>query len=478
MKKRLLAGVILLSLTLAGCTSTQPTLQPDETTAQVAESTTSPIRTEATTEAAEITEAQPAMMDDFQTLLTQTSHAGDLGLFIKDNIADASTEDAELMLQWLFIYQSELILKINDLIYTEAYANPLYDVMGGILDPEKVVDIEDPTVRNDYQALVDGYMTLVRYEETPAIETDWAALTSLNDAFSPEMADLLTLRAESQFFYTEDFYFMAERVVMVEDMIASANDGFLKNQLQQLHRNFVYDVLVGPEGMYMGTFVGKSDEAYNTLMTFAGDFSDSSFGQFLFELDAQEWGNFVGPQDAVSNYVAFGYGSDYQWDLMSVMTDLVEGEKYQLMSDAHQDMAAKVNEGINEAIESLGANTNGQYGYNTYPSYNTENYVSLYVSLRHLATTDQIKYLESAITFDLSTGEMITLSDYLGVTDEEAIAIVNDVVGTGFTMMPNFQIMSNGLMLTPQIDETGEPKWGMMPTKALVPYVSFENLQK
>ncbi len=479
MKKRLLAGMIVLSLTLAGCTTpvSKPTttVAPTETTVAVAESTT---MAETTTAPPETTEAPATLMDNFQALVTPESNAGDLGLFIRDHIGLATPEEAELMIQWLLIYQSEPILRINDVIYTEAYANPLYDVMGGIIDPEKIADIEDETVRSDYQALVDGFMTLVRYEETPSIETDWEALATLNDAFTIDMAELITLRSMDQFSYSVDYYQMAENIVMVEELINSADNAFLRSQLQKLHSNYVYDLLVGPEGMDMDTFVVKSDDVYRDLITFAGDFPDASFTQFLYELGSKEWENYLGPYNALSEYIAFGYGSDYHWITNNELTDQGEGEKILLTSDQHHDVTAKINDGIDAIIDNLATNTNGSYDYYTYASYSSDSYVSAYVSLHYLATPDQTKYLESAATFDLTTGNIITLSDYLGVSDDEAITIVNYTTGTDYTMLPNIQLMNDGIMLTPQLGETAEQKWNMMATKALIPYLSFEDLQR
>lgn len=472
MKKRLLTGLILFSLTLTSCATQTDnpttTTSRDTTTVEALETTTAP----------QTTLAEVSMMDNFQALLTETSTAADLGLFIKEHITEASPEEAELMLQWLLIYQSEPILKINDLIYTEEYANPLYDVMGGIIDPDKVADIEDVTVRNDFQALIDGYMTLVRYEETPVIETDWPAIASLKDAFSEDMSAFLTLKAESRNYYSEDYYKMAEQIVMVEDRINATDHTFLKSQLQKLHADYIYDLLLGPEGMHMGTFVGKSDVLYEDLMRFAEDDAQSSFGQFLLLLDGEDWENFVGPQDAIQTYVAFGYGSKYHWLSEKVVTDMVEGERVTLVSDVRPDIATKVNEGIDQAIASLAQETDGLYGYNVYASYSTDDYISVYVSLHYLATPDQVKYLESALSFDLNTGDIMTLSDYLGMSEEATITFINQATGADYTMLPNFQLTPSSLVLSPSIKDTTSNRWTMIPTKALVPYVSFEALQR
>lgn len=472
MKKQLITGLLALSLTLAGCTPQTTTPSPTKTSETITTGLTE------TTDAPETSQAPESLMDRFEALLVPSSNAGDLGLFIKEYGQEATPEEAQIMLEWLIIYQSDLILKINDLIYTEAYANPLYDVMGGMLDPSKVSDIEDPQVREDYQTLVDGYLTLVRYEETPVIETDWSALAALEGVFSQELAAFLTLKASSHAAYSEDYYAMAEKVIMVEDMIDATEDDFLKSQLQGLHRNLVYALLTGPEGMHMGAFVGKSDDLYLALTAFAADYPDTSFGQFLLELDDATWETYVGPQNAVESYLAFGYGSHYQWLREKEVTETVEGERVTLMSDTRPDIATKVNEGVDQAIETLAQVTEGTYAYTVYAYYSTEAYVSLYVSLHYLETPEKVTYLESALTFDLMTGDLLKLNDYLGLSEEAAIGFVNETNGTDYSLLPDFQMASTGLILSPQENETATRNWAMMSNKVLLPYVEFEALPR
>lgn len=477
MKKLLFTSIIVLSLTLSSCTNatSEPsiTMAATETTTEVNEPTT---EAEMTTAPPETTLALPTLLDNFNTLLTQDTHAGDLGLFIRENIGDASPEEAEFMLKWLLIYQSELILKINDVIFTEAYANPLHQDMGGMINPELINNIQDVEIRADYQALVDGFMTLVRYEETPVIETDWKALSTLKDAFDVDMSDFLELRGDAHFNGSTSYYEMAERVVIVENMIEDTNDSYLKLHLNKLHTNLVYDVLIGPEGSHMAVFVGKSGPVYKELMIFAEDFPDSSFGQLIYELDHNEWQDFSGPSNLTDWYVAFGYGGDYYWSTETISTEAIQGEKLTLITDYYPEIAGKVNMTMNKALNDLASETNGSYGYNMMPFYSSNSYVSLYISLRYLATPDQTKYIETTLTFDLSTGELISLSDYLGITDEEARVFANKEGHTNFTMMPHFYPSANGILLTPAFGETAESRWGMIPTKALIPYLDLEAL--
>jgi len=423
-------------------------------------------------------ETIPTLFEGYKALLTADTTAADLGNYIKDHIEDVSTQEAEEMIQWLIIYQTDLYQHYLYNAYESPYLDALNDTLGGVLDPTKINAIENDTVRATYQNLSDGFMTIVRYEESPYAQTDWSAIAAYKDLFSEEFAYLVNLRDQYAKTSIRDTYDIAEDIVILEDMIHRTNNPFHFAQLTDFHDELVNDLIIGPEGIYIGTFVGKSDHHYNHLMTFAGDFSHSDFAQLLYQLDGGDWSDFRGPLDLYDHYTAFSSKKDFYWTpTLSSDANVDLGIKT-LNSDTQAEIAASANASIQDALNELIRQTNGTYAGSMNIFYSDDAYITAYLSLHYLKTPEETTYVEQALTIDLSTGKAITIAEYLSMTAEEALQTVNTLTDSDFTQLPNLEFTYNGIALRAQKSDPSETSYAELSLKDLVPYLSLEQLTR
>lgn len=493
MKKTVLMVLVLIPLIMASCSQVKPSDEApeDAPTKKTEEPVTGnksdkPEQDAAKEPAPSENEAEEAVEDvpskvmaDFMMLISPSSSSGDLGLYMKEHLKEATPEDAEMMLQWLLIYQTETKEFFNNNIYTEPYFEALNITMGGVVTPEKINDIEDDDVRQHYQTVVDGFMTVVRYEETPVLETDWTALTAYNDAFSDAYAKMLTLYSQVQFSNPEaDMFAYAEQIIVLEDTIKDTEDGFLKSQLQAIHKIMVSDLLVGPEGMYIGTFVAKNDAVYNQLTSFAAKYPDSDFGILIQTLAKEEWTDFSGPQQLIKQYFYFGYDSDfiiYREDTTDADTQL---ELYRISSIHQPEIAEAVNDAVDAEIQAI-ANAEGvtNYTVSIYPGYASAKDLSLFLSFRYV-DEDNTVYRERPMTFDMTTGKELLITEYLGMNEKDTLAMIETTTGSTFERLPYVEIWNNMIILRKAPDEPTDTYYAILTPKDLIPYVEFSRLSR
>lgn len=477
----LLMGLVLL---VSGC---QPQSQvadnaPKETTtmtttASVAEAEqTTEAPTESTTVEVTTTVVRKETGDSpIAYLLIPETTAADIGMYIRDNIAQATPDEAEEMLFWLMVYQTQTKISLDSQLYEEAYIRALNETMEGVLDPDKVKLIKDPVVKKDFQSLVDGFMTIVRYEETPVIETDWYALSAYTEAYSDTVATLINKWTERRdFTASEDYYQTAQNALMIEKLMGNDNSEFMNSQLERLYRGFINDVMVGPEGSYLGTFVGKNDARYEALMSFAMDHQASSFGAFIINLDKKTWTDYLGPNEELIRFLSFG-SNNIVWEEETINNESREAIIYSLAYQAKPEVAQKINRHMASVIADMALAADDYYSVRTYPYYNGNRYLSAAISLSY-GQGAQTTYMERYLSYNMLTGEPVTISDYMGLSDEETIETINELTGTNFKELPQFSFTGDGLFVIPAPSDDLGAAYATISLKDLVPYVSREDL--
>lgn len=485
MKRTLGPSALALAFILGAC---QPTETPGETTTQQETTSVSP---ETTTEVASTTKTEEEtstsapeesrLLEDFEALLSPESTAADLANFMFQGNIYASPEEMETMLEWLLIYQTEPILDIGDKLYEEAYYLALNDTMGGQINPDKIQAIEDEDVRDDFQLIYDSFLTIVRYEETPVLETDWTRLLDYKDTYSTILATAMELRVE-RMTYNEDYRAIAEKVYGIENLIELAETPYARQYIIDLHSLYVGDLLVGPEGSYLTTFMyGEDDfytgDLYKALVDFAATHPETEFAQLITELDKGEWETFIGPNNLINDYLTFGYNSPLKWTYG--LSPFPSGyQKLVLRADDYPELESKVNKAIDDKITEMLASVDNpvNYGLYTYTSGNKAGLTSLSISINYMATPDQTKYLSDSITFDLATGDILSITDLLQMDEAAVIATINALSGANYNALPKFSYAYESIFLNGPTDEDQGKTYTVIPLKDLVPYVKHELL--
>ena len=129
-------------------------------------------------------------MDAFLKMLTWDTSAADLKTYIKENIQYVSQEEAEKMIEFLLIYQTEAI---EDFMITEDHFNEVYDHMNIAV----IESISDKKLKASYKVLLDSSLILKFSEGYPYIDTDWESLREFSPYLHEDYDEVFDLDRKS-----------------------------------------------------------------------------------------------------------------------------------------------------------------------------------------------------------------------------------------------------------------------------------------
>ncbi|SFI27045.1 hypothetical protein SAMN05192551_11052 [Tindallia magadiensis] len=443
MKKLLWIGMTIILFT-TGCqqpASTEPVSTEEETV-----ETTETIET---TEREETSEGfNQAFMEKWEQVLDpQENSAASIGLFIREHGAEATTQEMERMIEKLVLHQAGLIDTFHQKIYDEAYMEALNHTMGGQLTPEKIGDIENEEVKKDYQQLVDAYLTVVRYGDTPAIETDWEALTYYEEAVSETFSRWIILndKMQNHRYGRQDINYeaMIQDMLETEKMIQSKEASFLTWQLNQLYDRQIAALFVGPEGSYIENFIHKDGELYQLLGKAASEYPDSRFATLVQSLEAAEATDSMSINDIIQSARIFGVkGSAHivkePLDGGTSLSDLTY-----LHFPQNQEKEKAINHLINEIASSMdvpaGA-TMANYFY-----FINDHFLSFSIFATYTTSEGDYQFKEEFATIDLERLERTSLKSLL--EQEGATIALSDMMDTAPEDIYQFAIGRSGLHL-------------------------------
>jgi hypothetical protein len=349
--------------------------------------------------------------------------AGEVGAYLKQNARDLPPEDADLLLERLLLLQLDITYTLNYKIWDIPYMTALNETLGGVFDALKLGNIKDEAVRADFQAAADGLITMVRYEETPVFETDWAALEAMKDVFSAAAADLITYQSRFQGrYYNGDpykFEEFAEDIAAVEKLVGSTENGFARWELKDLYVRQVGRILHGAEGEWLFAFSDGDAAATRRIESFAETYAGTNFGAICTRMLEVQGDGPVALSAAIEDHLHFPPG-DPRW-LKKTVFDYsgaaMEVPQVKGLEDA--DAEDKVNGAISEFAKALvqpGAE-NQTVGY--FLSFANDRYVAFCFTYNRWNGSGTGSYSEAFLTLDLETGDIVSLDDLVGKPFDE-----------------------------------------------------------
>lgn len=439
---------------------------------------------EAEEEAATMPELEEGLMEEFEALASSGAHAGELGLFIRGHMDETDPGDAERMVEILVLRQQRLIEHMNRVIYEPPYMEALNVAMEGVLSPERVPLIQDEVVRSDFQNMADGFLTIVRYEETPVAETDWEALSALNPYFSEDFATMTTLYDKIQNYkYNRrepDFDAIYADAVLSESLILSNEKSFLTWQLDKLYQRQVSSLLVGPEGSHIDVFVAKDSGIYRTLMAAADAHPHARVSALVKEMDKADATDFKQVMDKVEVFDVFGLKSPIELVFnRSEAEESLVGIKYVAWEGEPEKMQA-INDLINAQALGLVPNPEetAEVAFNNYISFGNDAFFSMYLSGSYMDADGSFNYEETYLTIDLATGKAIGLDDFLGRPFEVFKEDLEEITGQAYETMPQFAIDRDGIALNAQQGDSPYSRYAFISFDELAAYVPMERFYK
>ncbi len=473
--KKMLLLIIAITFYTYGCQNQVP---PTETeTPPVVEEPETPGESDGEVEPPE--EPSQDLVDELNMILKQEeTGASEIGLFIREHAETASVSEMERMIEKLILYQAPLAEAINQKTYTGPYMKALNETMGGVLAPEKIDDIEDEEVRKDYQQLVDAHMTVVRYEETPVAETDWKALNAYEDDVSESFARLINLwdKMQNSGYGRQDIDFkeIIQDLVETEEMIQFNEVSFLTWQLDKLYDRQKYALLVGPEGSYMGTFINKSSDLYQTLMKGASDYPDTGFAQLVKTLEESNTTDIQALTNLMLNFDVFGVKGSGK----IVEERLDGGESLNGLSYVHLPHEAEKEKAVNDLINHVAASMElpEKAVFNNHFYYANNHYLSLAVFASYTTEQGELMFQEEMVTINLDTMERETLRKML--EREGGNVSITEMFATAPYDIDNLVIEGPGFRLKWQVEGQEQEEHGRIWFYELENYMSLDKLYR
>jgi hypothetical protein len=414
------------------------------------------------------------IIDEFNELLS-FGKADDLGKFIDKNIEMVDKAEAEYMIEMLVVYQSELINDMNMKIYAIDYMNALNEDMGGVLNPDLINNIKDETIRKEFQVLVDAKLKIVRYEETPAVETDWEEINGLSEYFTDDFVKMTNLNNLIQSriydYYYQDFDKLVEDIVETEQLILSNEKSFLSWQLELVYQKQIAALLVGPEGGYLGAFITKEGQVYDRILEFGEIYKETDLGDLIDVLIKSEADDFSVLIDIIRSHNILGLKSDKKVTIQILSDGVSTFNMTRVDIPGNSSLEERINRLIDEQVNSLSSDIEGQKLVFINPAYGTDKYLSLMISSTFINPESGYDFKNSFLTIDLETGEKVTLDEFFGLSFEEYKISIEKLKDVELNEMPEFIMDSMGVVLLIPLEEQAYSEYLMINVSEIMDYV-------
>ncbi len=423
-------------------------------------------------------EGENPLMDAFLDLIKPWMTASDLGLYIRDNIGEVNEEDGEEMLKWLLVYQTEMIHEYYKVIFESEYIDAL-DQMEWVLDEDHLGRLENKEMEDFFKALIDGYLTIIRYGDTPAVETDWRALNSLPGNFSEDLGQLLGLYQKIQRYEYERFNFDAENLfadmLKTEAILVKNQSGFLSSLANEIYEKITRAFLVGPEGSYISMFYEKKGKEYDMIIKEKNKYPDSLSGKMITDLSSrnydQDWDVF----EALEEYLQFGITSDLflKDEKYNKGTNKYTSFKFVVRND--KDKENRLNKIVDKDLDDLISSLDQADNLNVllFHDYYASRYISYSGNIYYNDTS--LDYNDFNRTFDYINEKYISLDEYLATDFNNLKAYLKSLKGIDIDHVPDFSLNNSGIQLI--IDGlSGMDKFLFLSKKDLVPFLNLDDL--
>lgn len=360
------------------------------------------------------------IMDDFLDIINPDTSAMDIVDYIKNNIQYVEEESAETMIQWLLIYQTEIMDNFYDKIYEIGYLEALNDDMDGILDESKIDNIKDIEIRTQYENLYEGLLTIERYEEHPVVEMDWKRLKEFSPYVRDDFKKMINLcfKLQNDEYDIEnlDVTGLAKDIIETENIFSENDSHYLRGKKDELYRNQIYALLIGPEGNNLEFWSDKDSEEYKEIISLEEKYPDSRLSQIIYDVNMTESEGMIDAYSVIDKEFAFGFNSENYIENVIFKKDNVDYNLIQLRMPNDREKENSINNIINEDIEEYikYANLNEKFNLNTYRNFEDHQYISYVGFLDYYDSENNAKSIELYRTIDYIEEKFITLEDYLG----------------------------------------------------------------
>lgn len=393
------------------------------------------------------------IMDTFLDMIEPETAANELAAYIRANIQYVDSKDAESMIEYLLIYQTEIIDNFNNQIYEEAYMQALNSDMEGVLDREKIDNILDESIRSDYQELIDSILTIRRYEEHPAVETDWQSLKEFSSYVSKDFSQMIDLYSKIQNYEYKreelDVSAIAEDMIKTESILKNQQENFMEKKINQLYNLQIYALLIGPEGTYLDMWIHKDGEGYKNILGLVEKYPTSILAEIISHINQSKIDSIMDVIDIIDENLEFELKSDYYIDSIDFIKDKGEYKILQIRMPDNREKENSINNLIKSDMRKYIEETRSKEEFllTTYVNYGDRQYISYEVFVDYYNSQSSKPYIIFYRTLDYLEEKYISLDDYLGLDFISMKSDLEEISGKTIKTLPDFQLIPSGVNL-------------------------------
>ncbi len=398
-----------------------------------------------------IRKIRPKIIDPFLKNFSSDVTVEDISLYIKDNIANASKDEADKMIQWLIIYQNEITDTLYNRIEDDKYKNVFYDHMEGFLDKSKIDTISDESVRNDFMSLVNSFLTIYYYYENLVIETNWSDLIQFTPYLSDDMSKIINLSKKLDYYEYDreglDVDGLSKDIITLEKIAKTNKSDFIKWKANDLCRSLMVTLLLGPENVYLFYYDGKEGDEYIAIMDLVNKYPESILKGIIEELDLIPEDDTWAAIEIIHKRFQFGLDSDNFIKISKIESQNGEYELIEMFMPSNVDKQNRVNNIISldqeQFIKSLAEDNN--FSLYTFITFANDRYISFGCSLSVLDSRGAEETFHAFKTLDYIEEKFITLEDYF---DADFIFIqeyIENLSGIKAETVSEFKLTDSGI---------------------------------
>ncbi|MBF4695551.1 hypothetical protein [Fusibacter ferrireducens] len=403
-------------------------------------------------------------IQNLENLILNDADSVLVAAYVRNNIKEASPEEADQMIEILLQMQTALIQRSHEgILYEPAYMDALNITMGGVLAPDKISKIENEKVRSFYQSVADSDLTMVRYEETPVLETDWVKIKGYQATFTEPFQMVVDFHDDKNLFREENVEALVNRIYAMEEMLLKAPNGFAKDELTELYSTYVSRMLIGPEGTYLYRLVNASDSYYKKMTVAIEGHETSGFAKIAKEMMAETLNTDNHLMDIVGAYRLNNPYIEHRFE-----KNVASEGDIQIVTLTYEGVDASITKRVNELIQSAtkalveSSGATSDYQIDMYKSYQFGDYATIQIYNNYLTEDGESHYDEKSVNLDLKNGVLLTLNTLLNSEAETVLDKINTVSDSNFTRVPDFSLTVTGLLLTDSKGSSPNAKYSVI----------------
>lgn len=380
-----------------------------------------------------------------------------IGSFIVNEL-NAYSDSNDLLFERLILSSSEMA---RDLISyqhgssesEEEFYNIIYfDLLDGF-DPSKIEVIANDNLRALFTSAYNGFLTIIRYEETPVFELDYKRLNEYSQYFGDHVAHIIDYNSrlkDSSYVsgLARNYNQLVEDIVLTEGLLSKEISPFLKKELKSLLSAQLFQLFVGPEGSYFHEIFESGDIKNGFIAEIPKKYPNTKIAEISNKLLSVE------NNDPIEYSNIIHFSSNYILDNDIVISNFAEeNENYRyegftlegidknISLSIYNALSLEVNEYIDEKLINL--------RIGAWVFYLNDNYISVYLNRSYNTENGSYQYDEQFLNFDLKAGKKVNLNDLFDQTyGSYKLRLEKEI---GFTVeenaIYNFYITQSGITL-------------------------------